>query len=102
MVTITREATLAFSTTRTSSAVDVEPYGGKPMEESEVKVKRWSFCPDCKGRGMNLPNGCSTCNSTGRVSELVLLEDIPKGCRWEYRQLQADFIKKQLDRKVKV
>ena len=72
------------------------------MEEQEVKVKRWSFCPTCKGRGDYLPNGCPTCNGTGRVFELVLLMDIPKMVRHEYRQLQADFIQKQIDGKIKV
>ena len=72
------------------------------MEDDNIKAKRWSFCPTCHGRGMNLPKGCETCSSKGKVMELVLLMDLPKENRWEYRSLQAGFIQKQLNGKIKV
>ena len=72
------------------------------MEENEVKVKRWSFCPTCHGRGMHLPKGCDTCNGMGKVFELVPLKDLPKGSRQEYQIHQANFIQKQLSGKIKV
>ena len=60
------------------------------MERDDVKVRRWSFCPECKGAG------CGACNKTGKVSELVLLEDIPRLARRGYEIAQADFILEQL------
>jgi len=70
------------------------------MEEDNIKVRRWSFCPKCGGRGINLP--CEVCNGTGKVFELVLLKDISRLIKPEYRKSQADFIKEQLDGKIKV
>jgi len=69
------------------------------MEDDNLKVKRWSFCPTCKGGGLK---SCKTCKGKGKVSELVPLIDIPKMVRHEYRQLQADFIREQMEGKVKV
>lgn len=63
------------------------------MEEDDIKVKQWSFCPECKGRGV----GCKTCNGTGKLFELVLLNSFPKLLRKEYETAQADFIQKQLE-----
>ena len=61
------------------------------MEEDEVKVKRWSFCPTCKGQG------CETCDGIGKVFELVLLKSIiSRLIRKDYEVSQVDFIQEQL------
>lgn len=59
------------------------------MNAEDVKVRRWSFCPECKGVG------CAKCRN-GVVVELVLLKDIPRIHRDIYVRAQKDFIKEQV------
>lgn len=66
------------------------------MERDDVKVKVWSFCPECKGNGMVLLGKCKTCNGTGKVFELVPLESLHGPIRKKYETAQADFIQEQL------
>ena len=66
------------------------------MERDDIKVKRWSFCPRCKGGKMVLSGKCETCSGTGKVFELVPLESLPGPIRKRYETAQADFIQEQL------
>lgn len=63
------------------------------VEADKVKVRRWSFCPTCKGQGLK---SCSICSGKGTIHEEVLLSEIPKLVRPEYVEAQQDFLRKQL------
>ena len=48
------------------------------MIDPEAKVKQWSFCPTCKGRG------CKDCGNSGKVESTILFSDLPKPARSMY------------------
>jgi len=66
------------------------------MERDDIKVKRWSFCPGCKGGKMVLSRKCEICNGTGKVFELIPLKSLSGESRKKYETAQADFIQEQL------
>lgn len=52
------------------------------MAPEVVKVKQYSFCPECKGRG------CKKCRGSGKIVTKVDLEQIQKPFQWEYQGFQ--------------
>lgn len=57
----------------------------------EVKVRRWQFCPQCKGQK------CPSCGGRGQIVEVIPLADIPRRLRGSFARAQQDFLQEQLN-----
>lgn len=63
------------------------------VHPEEVKVRRWQFCPQCKGQG------CPSCGGTRKIAEVVSLAVIPRRLRNSYVSAQQEFLQEQLNTK---
>ena len=59
------------------------------MGVNGIIVRKYSFCRACSGRG------CPQCKGVGTTSELIPLESLHRGMRYEYARAQKDFIQEQ-------
>jgi len=63
------------------------------VHPGKVRVRRWGFCPRCKGQG------CSDCDGKGKIAEVVSLANIPRLLRNSYAAAQQEFLREQLNTK---
>jgi len=66
------------------------------VHPEKVMVRRWQFCPQCKGQG------CPGCEGSGKMVEVVSLAMIPRRLRSSYASTQQEFLQEQLNTKSTV